>query len=238
MAKWEDTRERFVGFFDIMGFKDRIFRHDHDEILKIMEEIHEIIDAIDNYARDNPYKNILPKWSSAIVRPVMFSDAILVVSEDDSESSLVKLMFSSSFIIGGALRSKIPIKGALAYGKQTADFDKSLHFGKPLIDAYKLQDELQMYGAVLHHTVEGYLREHGMLESLINKHAIFKSKVPFKKSSVNHYCLNWNFMVDDNQDKRNEILLQLYDTVSGSTRHYVDNTLEFVNAIEASKPKK
>ena len=135
-----------------------------------------------------------------------------------------------------ALTVEIPMKGAIAYGTQTADFEKSLHFGRPLVDAYLLSEELQLYGVVLHHTMESYLREHKLINAVVKTHAI-QYKTPLKKCSVNHYCLNWTKMLNSAQDKPYEIVSKLYDTVSGSTRHYVDNTLEFVNTIEASKPK-
>ena len=40
-----------------------------------------------------------------------------------------------------ALTNGIPIKGAIAKGIMTADFNKSIYVGVPLIDAYNLQKE-------------------------------------------------------------------------------------------------
>jgi hypothetical protein len=255
MTKWNPTCDRFVAFFDIMGFKDSVFRIEHEKILSTMEKMQESVHMIELMGKmalrhkkkkgDNSYDSrmmghMFPKMK---ILPVFFSDSILLVSADDSEDSAEGILAVSSLLISQSLFNQIPIKGALAYGKQTSDFKKSLHFGKPLIDAYMLQSEMCMYGGVLHHTIEVYLREHkvrkrGMIEILEELEGVCKYKTPFKGCSVNHYCLNWLDQAEANEGDVHEIVSRLYDTVSGSTRHYVDNTMDFVKAVEASKPKK
>jgi hypothetical protein len=236
----EPARERFVALFDIMGFKDMVYRNGHDYVAGKMEKLQKQVASIESLGAaaitsgEDPELRILP---------VFFSDSILLVSEDDSEGCALGVVIASLTLLKKALVAEIPIKGAIAYGRQTADFKKSLHFGRPLVDAYLLAEGLQFYGAVLHHTMESYLKGHEygkapMLDTLVEGYLLSKCQTPFKGGNVNHYCLNWTKTWGNDEAKPDEVVSKLYDTVSGSTRHYVDNTLEFVNAIEASKPKK
>ncbi|MBM3157368.1 MAG: hypothetical protein FJ004_08815 [Chloroflexi bacterium] len=128
------------------------------------------------------------------------------------------------------------MKGAIAYGEQTADFDTSLHFGRPLVDAYKLQNELLLYTVVLHHTMEQYLIEKAIMQKL-EGNDIFKYPTPLKEGKITHYVVDWSPFVDANDDLKSA-LSQLYGSVSGSPRRYVDNTIEFVRWLQKEKGKK
>jgi hypothetical protein len=175
---------------------------------------------------------LLPK---AVVLPVIFSDSILFVSEDDSRASALQILFESAFLLYYSFSEGIPLKGALAYGKQTADFGRSLHFGRPLIDAYELQDELYMYGVVLHHSMEKYLKGRRLIEK---SPVLCHCDVPLKGGNVRHYCIDTKPFGSEKADRIISKISEMYDTVSGSTRLYVDNTIDFVREIEANKPKK
>jgi len=239
--KWNPTCNRFVAFFDIMGFKEMMFRNSHAYVMRKMNAIREMTKLMEKDGQaltqkrnvgDNNPNSLLPK---AIVLPVIFSDSILFVSEDDSKTSALQMLFEASFLLHFCFSEGIPLKGALAYGKQTADFNRSLHFGRPLIDAYELQDELHMYGVVLHHSMEKYLRRHNLLE---NSDVLCRCAVPLKSGSVRHYCIDTRIFGSDKTELLILKISEMYDTVSGSTRLYVDNTIDFVREIEVSNPRK
>jgi hypothetical protein len=50
--------------------------------------------------------------------------------------------------------NNIPLKGAIAFGNFSANWDQSVFFGKPLIDAFELHNDLDMYCAILHSSAE------------------------------------------------------------------------------------
>jgi len=256
----ETTCDRFVAYFDVMGFKNRIFRDNHDDVLAMMQKLQVSIsgikeigeasleykktgksDRFGKIAKDSISPEILKMFASSLrILPVFFSDSILLVSEDDSDENIFGIIILSSFLFASSLIDQIPMKGAIAYGRQTADFDNSLYFGRPLVDAYVLQEEMCLYGAALHDTMESYLKtKKGVIDTLIKSNLLHWYKTPLKQCKVNHYCLNWKpILVSLNEGKPEEVVSRLYDTVSGSTRCYVDNTLDFVNGIETNKPKK
>lgn len=240
--KWVATCNRFVAFLDIMGFKDMVFRNTHESVLKTMESFQTAISIIEEDAQKKlatlEKKPTAGKGISGVsaVMPVSFSDSILLVSRDDSIDSASHLLFSVWWLWKEAICSGIPMKGAIAYGEQTADFDKSLHFGKPLIDAYELQDELLLYGVVLHHTMEEYLT-HNNIMKIFEDSSLHRYQTHLRNSRVFHYVLYW-FGVDFFEGSNAEMVIsRLYSTVSGAPRRYIDNTLEFVQSLANTKSK-
>lgn len=233
---WNKTCNRFVAFLDIMGFRDRVYRESHEDVKKMLESFQPTIGGIDNRAKIllamerknlNREKKIL---KTPIIRVVSFSDSIILISNDDSLDSASQILSVVIIIISEAMNKNIPIKGAIAYGEQTADFKKSLHFGKPLIDAFELQNELLLYGIVLHHSFEKKIIEENYLE-LFGDELIYKYPVPMKGGKITHYIVNWVCLYGRKFDLV-DFISQFYKNVSGPPRQYVDNTLDFVRSIK------
>jgi hypothetical protein len=230
MEQWNKTAERYVAFLDIMGFRDKVFREPHEDVLSFMGKMGGYIKAIEIHAA----RKI--KEHSGVTRPVFFSDSILLVTNDNSKESLNSILMSCGFLVWNCMQMGIPVKGAISHGMQTADFDISLHLGKPLIDAYLLQNEVFFYGVIFHHTVETKLAE--VLTRPGRKECVFYD-TPYKKAGkIKHYVVDWTIadefegMAD--KPKSLDIVNRLYSTVSGEPRKYVDNTVEFIRAMNAS----
>lgn len=243
--KWNDTCNRFVAFMDILGFRDLVRRKTHQHVLNLMMsflpstieplkiEAHEKLSG--NQASPPGAWELYP---NSVVKPVLFSDSILLVSGDASLDSLGLLLFWSKWIVAQALQQGIPIKGAIAYGEETASFGKDLHFGRPLIDAYELQNELILYGVVLHHTAEQYLTDAAMIQKVENYNVFKWAATPLEAGKITHYVVDWTDVFEISEGKADELqptLSRLYGNVSGPARRYVDNTAEFTRWITARK---
>jgi hypothetical protein len=239
LKKWETTANRFIGYFDIMGFKEYVFRNSHDRILSQMVKIKHTLDDIYEFEQEKfindflpTYRQPSPAFDHSMILYAFFSDSIILVTIDDSYDSADQLLRASSYFLAKCLESGIPIKGALSYGTFTSDFDKSIHFGKPLVDAYLLANDLGFYGAVLHDTMEAFLREKKMLNY---SNDIILYNAPFKgKGRIRHYVINWLVAYDvlykDGAENALIIIERLYNLVSGTPRMYVDNTKEFIDS--------
>ncbi len=227
MAKqldWLPTCKRFVAFLDIMGFKDRMLRYPHEKVLETLTSFRMAVRPL----------GIAENLAASAVRPVFFSDSILLVSGDDSLESALRITLSAEWFVQEALDIQIPIKGAIAFGMQTANFEDSLHFGAPLIDAYELQNQVKLYGVVLHHTTEKRLADLRVLDP--DKYRsispnVVEYPVPLKEGKVNHYILRF-FTHSVASGSLESSLLKLYGTVSGSPRSYVDNTLDLARWLD------
>jgi hypothetical protein len=234
LRNWDVTCERFVAFLDIMGFRDTVFRQSHENVKKILYSLHPVIGFFEDLAKKELHQKAIKTskgdvfLKSSFVYPISFSDSILLVSNDCSEISASEIFGCIKGIFNRAITRGIPIKGAIACGEVTADINKSIYFGKALIDAFDLQNELQLYGAVLHHTMEKYLKENNMIGTFERDGDIYKYPVNMKSCKITHYLVDWTYPNLIGNDSLGSVS-SIYDNVSGIPRLYVDNTIEFVN---------
>ena len=232
------TCDRFVAFLDIMGFKDRLQRDGHKRVKELLESLYPAIEDIKKLkdlalGSNNSSSKDTDGSEISFLIPVSFSDSIILISSDESLTSAVTIIAYVRYILYTAIKKGILMKGAIAYGEMTADTEKSLYFGKPLIDAYELQNDLQLYGAILHHTMEKYLIVSGLSKSFRN-FLYFDVHVPMKFGKISHHILDWTKQLEEQENPVN-MVSNLYNYVSGTPRIYVDNTMEFVNEIIARK---
>jgi len=216
---WPNTAERFVAFFDIMGFTQMVFRESHDIVKNKLYKLKEIISSIDTFYETEK--------TESIIRTVLFSDSIMIVSNNNTKDAIRHVCSSAACFQRMCLVGQIPVKGAIAHGNMTCDFDQSIYFGRPLIDAYKLQQDLVLYGTILHNTAEVKTKDYGMEDKLV------KYLTPFKSGKTNHVNIDWIHPLDIGGYKMdpNAVVETLYNAVSGQTRIYVDNTLDFVSMV-------
>ena len=212
----KNTAQRFVAFLDIMGFKERVARTEHDRLL----------DLLTNFNRD--ITRYVGKYKNAEIQLAQFSDSIVLFSNDDTPESLKTLAEVTRGIMQTAIKLQIPIKGAIAQGKMTCDFPKQLFFGQALIDAYLLEESIHYYGILVHHTAESSVIQ------LENDNDFKDIKAPLKSGKISHYELSW-YMGDNPQDYPSKIheievaLRNIRQTVSDAPRKYIDNTLEVIS---------
>lgn len=230
MAESAQSRNRYVVFLDIMGFKERVARNTHAKLCKELSEFNKQITDIVN-ATMNPeeskddlsgqnvnYEDELETSSEEANRIILaqFSDSIVLFTQNDSDKSLGDIAEVASGIVRAALTREepIPIKGALAQGEITCDESKQLFFGQALIDAYLLEEDVQYYGIVVHHTAE---------KSVIAlKSPLFEDRqLPLKSGYIAHYELVW---YKDRPEEVEAGLNRVRLSVSDAPRKYVDNT--------------
>lgn len=230
--KWKVTTERFVGFFDIMGFKDKVMSNSHEDIVSMIENLKNAKTA----TIDGRWGNVKQQTN---LKSFLFSDSFFIFSASDSPWDLLNLLHNSKILLNYCFSQKIPLKGAISFGNATANFDRSIFVGQPIIDAYLLHEELDMFGAILDHNAERKLNELLADEDFNDEvpYEAIQYKVPTKNGRINHYCINWPEILfhKDNggtyllKDRRN--LESFYTTVSGKPRMYVDNTIDFFDFL-------
>jgi hypothetical protein len=135
-SDWPKTANRYVAYIDIMGFKDMVLRESHSEI-------HEMMLKIGQYIKDSEEVQ-WNKATSKLIKTTYYSDSIIIYSKDDSFYSLDSFICTVAAFTHALLAESIPHKGAVAFGLMTLDTDNSIFFGQPLIDAYILQEELDL----------------------------------------------------------------------------------------------
>jgi DNA-dependent RNA polymerase auxiliary subunit epsilon len=226
-SMWAITTERFVGYIDIMGFKDLVMRSTHEEVYEMMKTINEKREA-----------NAGIEWNDIkenLIRTTTYSDSIIIYSKDGTEDSFNSISNTISGLTNDLFTEGIPHKGAVAFGKMTLDTDNSIFFGQPLIDAYLLQEELSFYGVVIHGSVEKKISSFD-IDSLFIK----KFVCPLKQGASSHLTIFPIFLQEDDESPLKEDREAIYAALdkfrfntSGHLRKYVDNTESYFNFINS-----
>lgn len=225
--KWKDDNHRFVCFLDIMGFKNMVDTKSHNEVKNMMKELSKIHQFIlqqnKRFKEDEKYSF----YKDCEIQLVSFSDSIILFTDEDKVADFLLLTYAARRILSEAQILGIPIKGAISHGLVTADFDNSIFLGRPIIDAYLLQEELFYYGVILDHNAENFYKKN---IKQFDGHSIYEFlKTPFKHGKVLHANL------ETESKTKLEDLDKFYETVCGTTRLYVDNTIEMFKLILEKK---
>ena len=237
----KQTKKRFVVFLDIMGFKERVARNTQESLYKELTAFNRDIANIINSTKQTKaeYASKMDDSSDVTLKTgedekdeillTQFSDSIVIFSNGNTEKDLTTISNVAKQIMMAAInRDKpIPLKGALAEGYITCDKDKQLFFGQALIDAYLLEENIQYYGIVVHHSAEQSVKD-----CIVD---IFKDNlIPLKSGKIRHYELVW---YDDSYDVVKSGLDKIRLSVSDSPRKYVDNTNSIIDEFILQKDK-
>ena len=223
-TKWENPAKRFVAFFDIMGFKELVERNSHQDIVKKLGALKVTLNTMEEFG----HYNRLKKKHDGEIKSITFSDSIIIFSKSDSAQDAEEIITTSSVLISMAIGQGIAIKGAISYGEITVDFDNSIFFGRPIIDAYLLHDQLQLYGMVFDHFSEEKINTMEIKPNI--KKLFIKYKANMKTGRIMHTIVSLGFKTDHLKN-----LEKLYFKVSGGPRVYIDNTVEFYNSYTENK---
>lgn len=225
--EWSVDCKRYIGFIDVMGFKDMVLKKSHEEIGLMLEQVSYMKNILQRVVAD-PMQKVDDRFKKEErIKSITFSDSVLFVTKDDSLSDLLVLSSILAIFQEAAIQRGAPTKGAISFGRFTADFEKSIFYGQPLIDAYLLQDQLYYYGIIADNNVENKIiegrRKNGKEKELIDSHFI-QLRTPLKSGKVSHYNIKLDSITDDQIE-------DMYRTVSGGVRKYVDNTSDIYNEM-------
>jgi len=216
--------EKFVLYLDIMGFKERVSRVKVDELKQQLLLFKTKI---------NKLKPLLEggKTKETLINMAQFSDSIVLVTRDCTEDDLNRISKAAAILMQTALQTGFALRGAIAKGNMVFDLENQLFFGKALVDAYLLEQELSFYGIVFHESME---------ESILNidrEMPIEDVAIPLKKGKSKHFHVAWykvkaNLQMGDISNIAIGWLKDIRKTVSGNPRVYLDNTIDIIGKQE------
>lgn len=223
LTPWLITTERFVGYIDIMGFKDIVARNSNEKIYEMMKKVSDALRSSEfDYGWD--YEGGGFDYN---LRMTTYSDSIMIYTRDNSVGCLDKFLGAIGSLTQDLFKHEIPHKGAIAYGTMTLDFDNSIFFGQPLIDAYLLQEELSFYGIIAHASTE-------IFDNFLNDQSVFEYNCQFKNGAAKHLTVLPNTFANDPFEEKQcleliESVKRLRIKTSGALRKYIDNTIDYFN---------
>lgn len=233
-----NENEMYVLYADIMGFKERVIRTEHKDLEKELEELKSKLDG-----KLSPFlKNV------KTFKVSFFSDSILIVDEN-TKAGFNRISKAAIGLMHVSLENSFALKGAISKGLFSYKEDKQLFFGKAIVDAYLLQEQVHYYGIVAHHSVEtdikkysnGWKEKENGNRKGVNPYIL--SSIPFKNGNITHFHLAYNLIstkletmkeidkkeIDKIDKKIISWLENIRGTVSGSPRIYVDKTLQVLS---------
>lgn len=220
-TEWEITTNRFVAFFDILGFKDMVLRNSHSEIFKILLDISNLKTEINPIITNVEFSNekINP------IEIVTFSDSIIIFSKNDSIETFKVFLEALNFIFARIIESKIPLKGSFAHGKVSIDIEKQIFFGQALIDSFQLQEDVDYFGVVAHNSIDKFIYDN-KIEEL--EEQLLEIITPLKSGKIRHLNLKYfPFIVYEDTAKMYEYFEKFKFSASGKSRKYLENTINF-----------
>jgi hypothetical protein len=223
---WPVTANRFVAFFDILGFKEMVLKSTHLEVLRNLSLFQRTVSKFGSISEENYMKK--NGVTGDQVHAVTFSDSLILFSKGDEPRDLLKIIFDAYGVLVLSQKLTLPIKGALSYGKITVDKEGSLFFGQPIIDAYLLHEDLHMLTAILDEKIQVKIREmntDSFIDSLLTSY-----RANLKSGRVTHIVLR----PKDKIDAWLESVTKMYDLTSGKSRIYIDNTVDFLTSLKSS----
>ena len=226
----ENTKRCYIAIFDILGFKEYVKENSHIEVyakLKtIRQRLQENLERIRLVNKNLSHE--IASFKFYEVDYLLFSDTILLITENDTDESFINIVSDARKLIAFCFREKTPIKGCIAKGDITYDKEKDILFGKPIIDAHLLSEDMKFMGVILDKSLEHQVR----IPTLKPNPVFVYKKVPLKSGAANHFTLNLNndestFYEDE---ITNEVILagiaKMYESANGVIRQYYDNTLD------------
>ena len=221
--------KKYVLYLDIMGFKERVGRTPIEELKNQLLLFK---------TKNAKLKPLLKGPKNTLMHMAQFSDSIVLVSTKDTIDDLNRICRAAAILMQTALQAGFALRGAISKGEMVFDNENQLFFGKALVDAYLLEEELCYYGVVFHESTEKDVVL--AIQNTKRYLPIEDIKIPFKKGWSKHYHIAWH--------KLNAALLKgniapdalvwlkdIRTTVSGNPRVYLDNT---TTIIENALPNK
>ena len=217
----KENNDKFVLYLDIMGFKERVNKVDIEELksqLKLFKT---------KNIKLNP---LLTGKSETLIHMAQFSDSIVLVTRDTTINDLNRISKAATILMQTGLQTGFALRGAITKGKMVFDNENQLFFGKALVDAYLLEEELCYYGVAFHESME-----ESITDALTKKTMPIEDVlIPLKKGKSKHYHIAWHKLKANLQpgDISSEALIWLKEirkTVSGNPRVYLDNTEDIIN---------
>ncbi len=128
---------RFVAFFDILGFKSIVEKYPAQEV----------VDKIKNLLIPSLNQSVNSVWIADKVKYISVSDSIILYTVDDSEVSCMNMFIACNKIMKEAFDIGFPLRGAISYGEFVVD--DNVFVGKAYNDAVEYEKVQKWSGCVV-----------------------------------------------------------------------------------------
>jgi hypothetical protein len=195
---------RFIAYFDYLGFKEFIENNDLEYQRRIVgNNFRDIESALGKGKYKDAPHGVIADISNSQINCINFSDTVVFFTNDTTETSLIEILEVAYKFHWQAIDFCFPVRGSLVFGEMVyVDFKQSNGgggvyninsvFGKGLVKAHLRADEQHWAGTVLDESFISEIASRGHnLDNFLEPYAK-KYKVPYKNGVVREeeYVLN------------------------------------------------
>lgn len=182
----------------------------------------------------NPLKSeksilsFLKNKNELLCKQFFFSDSIILIANDDSYDSFLKLIIHSWRILQMFISFGMPLRGAISYGDIYINEKINLFLGESLTKAYDLELQQQWIGVIIDKSaVEKY--NDIFNDDLLNE-VCLEYDVPLKNGLKKRYkTLNWRFNMIVKDGTRS--LFPINENTPDDVKEKINNTLDYAHAV-------
>lgn len=209
--------DRWFSYFDLLGFSNLVANEDISKVTLLYQKA---LDHLDISQNEKKSKGIYISW---------FSDTFIIYSRGNKDKDFANIESVSRRFFQYLVLNKIPVKGAMTYGKLYSQQERNIFIGPALIDAYHYGEGQDWLGFILTpsaieqmNEVNLNVRERTFYREVVNNN-ILKEGV---KGPVFAYAFN-NGLVNG----KNPLLKSLYsmkEDVSSKYKEKYQRTIDFI----------
>nr|MBF0221448.1 hypothetical protein [Desulfobulbaceae bacterium] len=189
------NRQYTIAICDILGFSELVRSTPLDTVVGnvlgwFRKALHHSInkndwpETVPNFDDINKNSNIGLAW---------FSDTILLFTHEDSDESLQELLQSVAWLLFVTMFSNTRMRAGIAYGNAFIDPKNAMYVGKPIIDAYEMEQKQQWAGAALTDSAAGRVPEF-VRGGKFADWPILPYNVPLKNNeTISTLALDWTY---------------------------------------------
>lgn len=188
-------QKRLVAVCDILGFSNLVNTVELESV--VSQAIGWFKMALHHSLHKGTFPQHPPSFKElnthAHVGVAWFSDTVLLYTKDDTDKSIQELLAAVAWLLFETMMQGITrIRAGLAYGEVFIDPDNSLYVGRPIVEAYRLEQEQQWAGAALAKSAEERIPK-GARSGQYADWWVIPYQVPLKESGPTQMlAVNWN----------------------------------------------
>ena len=175
--------KKFIAYFDILGYRERIKSKSLDEEYKIQEK----------FIKDTKEIIVDKPSGGAHFQEIHFSDTHIFYTNESSEDAFEMIIKSSLvFMSIAAVRTPpyFPLRGAVEYGDFLADDGNKIFIGDGLRKAYDLSEKQNWMGCCLSDSCYEQVKNFRIFEEFLKQQVLIEYLVPFKGEAKDKYVIN------------------------------------------------
>lgn len=216
-SEWK-TLTTYVAHFDILGFKEHMDCADASFKMQLLKnKLSGII--TDTEARASNF--------SDRIGLILYADTLVLYSRTVDDSGYPELIRAAKDLITKCIYSRLPVRGAVAYGELSIGYNDRVLVGKAALDSYQYCECQDWIGLLLTPSCTDRLSQ---LELKPIRHGFFQSEIKTnERCKENFYGVAYGF--ESHRELILPILLELRDTAPEKSKHKYSNTLNFLHSI-------